>query len=98
MAGSATDDWLTFADTHFIPHESIERCEGWPKGKPLFCRTVELINFFVRRVGPSQNSETLRLGHNEVSVIVVIFLSVCARCRSNLPLLCSTSQLIGFAL
>jgi hypothetical protein len=46
MAGSATDDWLTFADTHFIPHESIERCEGWPKGKPLFCRTVAINQLF----------------------------------------------------
>lgn len=29
---TATDDWITFADSHMLPNESIEACEGWPKG------------------------------------------------------------------
>jgi hypothetical protein len=32
---TATDDWITFADSHMLPNESIDACEGWPKGMPL---------------------------------------------------------------
>jgi hypothetical protein len=37
---TATDDWITFADSHFMPHESIAACEGWPKGKQRHCETA----------------------------------------------------------
>jgi hypothetical protein len=79
---TATDDWITFADSHMMPHEIIANCEGWPKGKQhisakLLPRGVKVC---ARLDGPFKSREIESSGHREVSnsVIFTLYTRTCA--------------------
>ena len=61
---TATDDWITFADSHFMPHENLDKPEGWPPGEQpsLLNRSKEVSDFALGSMGPARVAKLKAMG------------------------------------